>query len=150
MNSQPIMTKYRCMRGWLINNLWQLAEPYCIYFSSNFIMLVTSTHACNFQRGSTIQWSRMDAANDDESHGSFRRCLHGSKENNIDLRSQSRSISVRDEFRIGGLKSLARIFFFHCLHENQVVLPEYYLIFCPKMATCIWKILGGGGRAVRQ
>ena len=31
--------------------------------------------------------------------------------------------------------------FFHCLHENQVVLPEYYLIFCPKMA--IWKILGG-------
>ena len=45
--------------------------------------------------------------------------------------------SVRDEFCLGGLKSLARIFFFHCLHENQVVLPEYYLIFCPKMA--LWK-----------
>ena len=51
------------------------------------------------------------------------------------------SISVRDEFRLGGLKSLARIFIFHCLHENQVVLPEYYLIFFyPKMA--IWKIIG--------
>ena len=31
----------------------------------------------------------------------------------------------------GGIKSLARIFFFHCLHENQVVLPEYYLISPP-------------------
>ena len=28
----------------------------------------------------------------------------------------------------GGLKSLARIFFPHCLHEDWVVLPEYYLI----------------------
>ena len=31
-------------------------------------------------------------------------------------------------------------YFLHCLPENQVVLPEYYLIFCPNMA--IWKILG--------
>ena len=31
------------------------------------------------------------------------------------------AISVRDKFRSGGLKSLARLFFFHCLHENQVV-----------------------------
>ena len=32
----------------------------------------------------------------------------------------------------GGLKSLARFFFLHCLHKNQVVLPEYSLIFfCP-------------------
>ena len=46
-------------------------------------------------------------------------------------------ISLRDEFRSGGpggggLKSLARIFCFHYLHENQVVLPEYYLIFARK------------------
>ena len=31
--------------------------------------------------------------------------------------------------------------FLYCLHDNQVDLPEYYLIFCPKMA--IYKILGG-------
>ena len=49
-------------------------------------------------------------------------------------------IGVRDEFRSGGLKSLAQIFF-HCLHENEVVLPEYCLNLCLKMA--IWKILGG-------
>ena len=39
---------------------------------------------------------------------------------------------VRDEFRSGGLKSLARMFFVHYLHVNQGVLPEYYLIFCPE------------------
>ena len=49
-------------------------------------------------------------------------------------------LSVRDEFRSGGW-SLLPEYFFHCLHENQVVLPEYYLIFCPK--TAISKILGG-------
>ena len=40
---------------------------------------------------------------------------------------------------------LPEYFFSHCLHENQVDLPEYYLIFCPKMAIC--KIGGGGGGA---
>ena len=36
-------------------------------------------------------------------------------------------------------------YFMHCLPENQVVLPEYYMIFffCPKIA--IWKITGEGG-----
>ena len=52
-------------------------------------------------------------------------------------------IGVRDEFRSGagggGWSLLPERIFSHCLHENQVVLPEYYLIFCPKMAT--WKIL---------
>ena len=38
-------------------------------------------------------------------------------------------IGIRDEFRSGGLKSLARIY---CLHEYQVVLPEYYLICLPE------------------
>ena len=42
----------------------------------------------------------------------------------------------------GGEVSCPNIFV-HCLHENQVVLPEYYLIFWPKMA--FWKILAGGG-----
>ena len=48
---------------------------------------------------------------------------------------------VRDEFSRGGggggggagLKSLARILI-PCLYSNQVVLPEYYLFFCPKIA----------------
>ena len=40
----------------------------------------------------------------------------------------------------GGWGQLAK-YIFHCVPENQVVLPEYYMIFCLKMA--IWKILGG-------
>ena len=44
-----------------------------------------------------------------------------------------RSIGVRDGCFLlggGGLKSLARgIFFPHCLHGNQGVLPEYYMFF---------------------
>ena len=36
--------------------------------------------------------------------------------------------------------------FFHCWHENQYVLPQYNLIFCPKMVTCILKILSPMGR----
>ena len=47
-------------------------------------------------------------------------------------------IGVRDQFRLGGLRSE---YFLHCLPENQVGLPEYYMFFCPKMA--IWNILGG-------
>ena len=45
-------------------------------------------------------------------------------------------IGVRDQFRLGGLRSVARILIFiHCLPENQVVLPEYYMIPPPpKMA----------------
>ena len=45
-------------------------------------------------------------------------------------------IGVRDQFHLGGgggLRSVANIFI-HCLPENQVVLPEYYTIFCLKMA----------------
>ena len=50
------------------------------------------------------------------------------------------TIGVRDEFHSGGEGgwSLLPEYFFHCLHENQVVLPKYNLIFFPqKMA--IWK-----------
>ena len=46
----------------------------------------------------------------------------------------------REEFRSGGWSLLFK-YIFHCLHKKQVVLPEYYLFFCPKIA--IWKILGG-------
>ena len=50
-------------------------------------------------------------------------------------------------FRGGGGWSQLPEYFIHCLPENEVVLPEYYMymIFCPKMA--IWNILGGGGGA---
>ena len=41
-------------------------------------------------------------------------------------------IGVRDEFRSGGLQSLLPEYVFHCLHENQMVLPKYYLIFPPE------------------
>ena len=34
-------------------------------------------------------------------------------------------------------------YFFHCLPENQVVLPEYYMIFFLPEYIAIWKILGG-------
>ena len=52
---------------------------------------------------------------------------------------------LQDEFRSGGgggggggggrvaLKSLARILFIH-FYENQLVLPQYNLVFCSKMA----------------
>ena len=40
-----------------------------------------------------------------------------------------------------GVWSLLPEYFIHRLPENQVVLPKYYLLFCPKIA--IWKILGG-------
>ena len=57
------------------------------------------------------------------------------------------SIGVRDEFCSwggGGGRgwSLMPKYFLNCLPENQMVLPEYYRLFCPKMA--IWKIRGGG------
>ena len=44
------------------------------------------------------------------------------------------SIGVRGEFRSGGgggagTEVSPEYFFLHCLHENQVVLPEYYLMF---------------------
>ena len=38
----------------------------------------------------------------------------------------------RVSFGGGGGWSLLPKYFFHCLHENQVVLPEYYLIFLPE------------------
>ena len=50
----------------------------------------------------------------------------------------------------GGLKSLARIFFFYCLHENQVGLPEYYLIPPPPPKMVIWKNSGGGGGGLQR
>ena len=37
-------------------------------------------------------------------------------------------LGVRDQFRLGELRSVVRILI-HCLPENQVVLPEYYMIF---------------------
>ena len=40
-------------------------------------------------------------------------------------------IGVRDEFRSGAEVSCPNMFS-HCLHENQVDLPEYYLIFPPR------------------
>ena len=52
-------------------------------------------------------------------------------------------IGVRDQFRLGGPRSVARIFspivacpnIFSkcCLPENQVVLPEYYMFFARKL-----------------
>ena len=49
-------------------------------------------------------------------------------------------IGVRDEFRWGGWSLLSEYFFLHCLHENQVVLPECYLIVLPQNGYL--KILG--------
>ena len=37
-------------------------------------------------------------------------------------------MGVRDQFRLGGLRSVAR-YFLHCLPETQVVFHEYYMIF---------------------
>ena len=67
---------------------------------------------------------------------------------------KSLDIGVRYQFRSGGgvcclMRSLARILspalarIFLQEPTNQVILPKYYLHFCPKMA--IWKILRGGG-----
>ena len=57
------------------------------------------------------------------------------------------SIGVRDQFRfIGGAEVKLPEYFLHCLPENQVVLPKYYLIFFAR----IWlfeKFQGGGGGA---
>ena len=50
------------------------------------------------------------------------------------------NIGVRDQFRSGGW-GLPPEYFLHRLPENQVVLLEYYLLFCLKIA--IWKILDG-------
>ena len=54
------------------------------------------------------------------------------------------TISVRDKFRSGGAE-VSCPNNFHCLHVNQVVLPEYYLIFPPENGYL--KILGGAGAA---
>ena len=53
-----------------------------------------------------------------------------------------RVIGVWDQFRLGGGGGGWRLlpeYFLHCLPENQVVLPEYYVLFCSNMAN------GGGG-----
>ena len=69
--------------------------------------------------------------------------VRNSHERRWDQSLTKRFISVRDEFSSRGLKtwSLLPEYFSHCLQENQVVLPEYYLSFCPKIAISI--ILGG-------
>ena len=41
---------------------------------------------------------------------------------------------MKDYDRLGLLPE----YFLHRLPENQVVLPEYYFLFCPKIA--IWKL----------
>ena len=53
------------------------------------------------------------------------------------------TMGVRDEIRSGAepLKSLARMFFSHSLHEIQVVLLKYHLIFCLK--NCYFKNSSG-------
>ena len=55
----------------------------------------------------------------------------------IDHRRLETIIGVRDQFRLGGLRSVARIFYSLLARKSlQVVLPEYYMIsFCPKMAN---------------
>ena len=55
-------------------------------------------------------------------------------------------IGVRVQFLWGGGGggeggcSLLPEYVLHCLPKNQVVLLEYYLLFCPKIV--IWKIIG--------
>ena len=41
------------------------------------------------------------------------------------------NIGVRDQCRLGGWGQLPE-YFLHGLPENQVVLPEYYMLLCPK------------------
>ena len=52
-------------------------------------------------------------------------------------------IGVRDQFCLGGGGGWGQLpkYLIHCLPENQVVLPEYYMIFARKLL--FEKILGG-------
>ena len=45
------------------------------------------------------------------------------------------TIGVRDGFCSGGGGGGAEVSCpnIHCLHENEVVVPEFYQIFCPRM-----------------
>ena len=55
-------------------------------------------------------------------------------------------IGVRDQFCLGGGGGWVQMskYFIHCLPENQVVLPKYYMIFARKYYL---KILGAAAPA---
>ena len=54
-------------------------------------------------------------------------------------------IGAWDQFRlIEGWGELPE-YFLHCLPKNQVVLPEYYLIFARKIVRYMKNSKGGGG-----